>query len=96
MGQNVGNSNHWIEIELEGITSNRDGISARFLATTGGKTQLREQAGGIHNRAQNHQRIHFGLGANAVLDELVIHWPSGIIQTLNDIAADQILYIVEP
>jgi hypothetical protein len=94
--RNTGNTNHWIEVDLEGVVSNRDGIGARVYASAGGKTQLREQVGGMHNSSQNHQRVHFGLGTNTVLDELVIHWPSGIVQQLNGITADQILHVVEP
>ncbi|NOZ68433.1 MAG: VCBS repeat-containing protein [Deferribacteres bacterium] len=32
--RNTGNSNNWLEIDLEGVVSNRDGIGARVLATT--------------------------------------------------------------
>ncbi|ELS05433.1 hypothetical protein,putative calcium-binding protein, partial [Xenococcus sp. PCC 7305] len=93
--RNLGNDNHWLEIDLEGVVSNRDGIGAQIFATAGGVTQLREQAGGIHNGAQNHQRIHFGLADNNIVDELIIRWPSGIEQTLTNISADQIIQIVE-
>ena len=94
--RNLGNDNHWLEIDLEGVESNRDGIGAQVLVKAGGITQLREQTGGIHNGAQNDQRIHFGLANNNVVDELIIKWPSGIEQTLTDIPADQIIQIVEP
>lgn len=93
---NRGNGNHWLEIDLEGISSNRDGIGASVIATSGGVKQLREQSGGIHNRAQNHQRLHFGLADNTQVEELKIYWPSGITQTLKDIPADQLIRIVEP
>jgi hypothetical protein len=93
--RNLGNGNHWIEIDLEGTVSNRDGIGARLIATAGGVAQLREQAGGIHSRGQNHQRVHFGLGSNTHVD-ITISWPSGIVQMLEDVAADQILRVVEP
>ena len=94
--RNIGNSNHWIEIDLVGVQSNRDGIGARLLATAGGEVQLREQAGGIHYRGQNHQRIHFGLGGNTHVDELQVRWPSGIVQALYNIPADQIIEVTEP
>lgn len=93
---NVGNSNHWLEIDLIGTTSNRDGIGARILATTGEVTQLREQNGGMHNRSQNDKRIHFGLGSNTQVDHLLIQWPSGIYQQIDNVAADQILQVKEP
>lgn len=94
--RNLGNDNHWIEIDLVGRVSNRDGIGARVLVTAGGIAQLREQGGGMHNYAQDHQRLHFGLGSQTEVEQLVIQWPSGIVQVLENVAADQILQIVEP
>jgi hypothetical protein len=67
-----------------------------LLATAGGKVQLREQGGGIHYRGQSHQRVHFGLGSNAIVDELSILWPSGVAQEIHDIPADQVMQVIEP
>lgn len=94
--RNLGNNNHWIEIDLIGTISNRDGIGSRVETSTGDITQLREQANGMHNRSQNHQRIHFGLGQNSVIDSIVIFWPSGLVHEIKQVSADQILKIVEP
>jgi len=93
---NIGNQNHWIEIDLEGTTSNRDAIGARVTATAGGVAQVRAQLGGIHNKAQDQKRLHFGLGSHTSVDQIVVEWPSGILQTLQAVPADQILQIVEP
>ena len=93
--KNEGNSNYWIELDLEGTVSNRDGIGATVKLTAGGVTQVREQDGGIHRRTQNHQRIHFGLASNKVADSLVIHWPSGTVQTLLNVSSNQIIHIIE-
>lgn len=92
---NLGGSNHWVELDLEGVISNRDAIGARIELTAGGVTQLREQAAGIHARAQNHMRVHFGLGNNTVIDSLEIHWPSGITQQLENVPVDRIVRVVE-
>jgi len=93
--RNIGNDNHWLEIDLEGVVSNRDGIGARLLATAGGITQLREQGSGIHRFAQDHQRIHFGLAGNTVVERLIIQWPNGIVQEIDNIPADQIIHVTE-
>ena len=93
--RNLGNANHWIELDLEGVVSNRDGIGAHVLITAGGVTQHRARDGGMHARAQNHKRLHFGLGPNTLVDQLVITWPSGIVQQFEMIPADQILTISE-
>ncbi|MEO0801486.1 MAG: CRTAC1 family protein [Cyanobacteria bacterium J06642_2] len=93
---NQGNNNHWLEIDLEGVTSNRDGIGARVYATAGGISQFREQTNGIHRASQNHQRLHFGLADNKHVHHLEIRWPSGIVQQLESIPANQLIRVVEP
>jgi Ca2+-binding RTX toxin-like protein len=93
---NQGNDNHWLEIDLEGVLSNRDGIGAQLFLTTNGITQLRQQDGGIHYSVQDHQRVHFGLGEYTQADSLTIRWPSGIVQRLVNISADQVIKIKEP
>jgi hypothetical protein len=93
--RNEGNSNHWLEVDLKGTLSNRDGIGARVTVAAGGKVQIREQRGGMHRLSQNHQRLHFGLGQHANVDKLEIHWPSGRIQSIENIKSNQILLIEE-
>lgn len=93
--RNQGNGNHWIEIDLEGTVSNRDGIGASVVLEAGGVVQIRGQGGGMHRFTQNHQRIHFGLATHKTVDRLTIRWPSGIVQGLENVAANQILTIRE-
>ena len=93
---NQGNENHWLGIDLEGVSSNRDAIGAQVFVTADGVTQLREQSGGIHEKSQNHQRLHFGLADNTIVDEILIKWPNGQEQIINNVAADQFLHIIEP
>lgn len=93
---NRGNDNHWLEIDLEGVASNRDGIGARVVVTAGGVSQLRTQGNGTHGKAQDHRRLHFGLGSNATVETIEIRWPSGRTQKLSAVAVDRILRIVEP
>ena len=93
--QNQGNNNKWLQIDLVGVTSNRDGIGARILATANGVTQLRDQDGGIHSKGQDTKRIHFGLAENNQVDLLEIKWSSGINQQLTNISANQIIEVFE-
>ena len=94
--RNKGNENHWIEIDLEGTSSNRDGTGAQIELKIGDRVQRRIQNGGMHRYSQNFRRIHFGLGQNDRIDYVKIWWPSGKVQTIENIAADQILQITEP
>lgn len=90
------NSNHWLEIDLIGVKSNRDGIGASVQVTAGGKTQLREQGGGMHSFSQDHQRLHFGLAGNTRVEKIKVTWPSGAVQELKDMPTDVILQVQEP
>lgn len=94
--RNKGNKNNWIEIDLQGRVSNADGIGSRVLITAGGVTQLREQNGGIHNRTQNHQRLHVGLGKNTIISKIEVEWPSGTVQKLTEVGVNKAIRIREP
>ena len=93
--RNLGNQNHWLEIDLEGVKSNRDGIGAIVKLETEDNVQLRSQDGGMHVHAQDHAILHFGLGSNLKVKKLTVQWPSGIVNTLHNINANQILNIRE-
>ncbi|MEM7758871.1 MAG: CRTAC1 family protein [Cyanobacteria bacterium P01_A01_bin.40] len=95
--ENTRNNNyHWLEIELEGVVSNRDGIGAQVYVTAGGITQLRQQTGGIQQQVQSDSRLHFGLAENTMVEEIRVEWSSGIVQVVEDVAVDQILNLIEP
>jgi hypothetical protein len=91
----AGNGNHWLELDLRGVRSNRDGVGARVTVTAGGRAQWRLQRNGMHNGAQDFQRLHFGLGGNARAQTVEIVWPSGVRQVLQDVRADQVLRVTE-
>lgn len=90
-----GNLNNWILINLEGTTSNRDGIGAKVKVIAGGRTQIVEKTSAGGYLSQNDPRVHFGLAANTVIDQIEITWPSGILQTLENVEVNQILTIQE-
>jgi hypothetical protein len=93
--RNTGNGNHWLMIDLVGSSSNRNGIGAQVVVEAGGVTQTRLQDGGIHERGQNHARLHFGLGAHAQADTIKVQWPSGKEQLLKNIKANRVFVINE-
>ncbi len=93
--RNQGNSNHWIQLDLEGVTSTRDGVGAIIYATTpDGRVQMREQNHGVHRYVQNAVRTHFGLAGNTAV-ELEVHWPSGTVDTFAGLPVDHIHRLVE-
>jgi hypothetical protein len=89
-------SNHWITIKLKGTKSNRDGLGAHLELTAGGRTQVAERSAGSGYLSQDDDRIHFGLGAATKVDKLLIRWPSGKEQTIEDPKIDGVLKVEEP
>jgi hypothetical protein len=87
---------HWIELKLVGTKSNRDGIGARVEVFAAGKRQTAERVAGSGYLSQDDGRLHFGLGAATTIDKLLIHWPSGIEQTLAAQQVDRVLTVQEP
>jgi hypothetical protein len=91
------NGNHWLQVKLQGLESNRVGIGARVEVTAGGVTQMREVSGGSGYLSQNALTASFGLGAAAAIDTLKVVWPSGIVQVVDPPpAVDDSLTVVEP
>ena len=88
--------NQWLIIDTVGTTSNRDGIGARITVEADGHSQVRQIASGSSSISQNMLPVHFGLGEASKVDYIEIRWPSGIVQTLSDIAANQRLTVTEP
>ena len=96
---NNGNSNSWLKVKLVGTVSNRAAIGAkvRVLASVGGtaRWQLREVSVG-GNLSGHNLLPHFGLRDAAKADVVRIEWPSGIVQELRDVPANQTLAVTEP
>ncbi len=92
--RNTGNSNGWLELDLVGVTSNRDALGAKVLVKSGGVTLYREQNGGYHRWSQNQSRIHVGLGVNESAD-VTVYWPSGAVETYASVAGRAVYVITE-
>lgn len=88
---------HYLIVELESTAGNRDGIGARLTVTTpDGAVQHSETRSGSSLGGTDVRSAFFGLGVHATVSTLRIQWPSGRVQTLTDVAADQRLKVVEP
>ena len=88
--------NHWLTLRLVGHKSNRDAIGAEVKLTTSEGTQLETVTTASSYLSSSDKRVHFGLGPEPVAQKLEIRWPSGIAQTLTNVAADEILQVDEP
>jgi hypothetical protein len=90
------NSNRWITLKLRGHTSNRDAIGAVVHLTAGTRSQWATVTTAGSYLSSSDVRVHFGLETATAADRIEIRWPSGISQSLSNVAADQILVIDEP
>ena len=86
---------HWLQLRLSGTRSNRSAIGARVVCRTSQGTQVRMVTSSVGYASASDLRVHFGLGASPAAS-LEIHWPSGRVQKLEQVAADQRLDIEEP
>ncbi len=94
-------AHNWIKVRTIGTKSNRSGIGARLTCVTQvpGESkphrQIDEVRSGGGYFSQNDLRVHFGLGKAEKVDLLEIRWPSGQIDTVKDIKANQVIYVKE-
>jgi len=88
--------NHWLTLKLVGHKSNRDAIGAEVKLVTAKGQQFATVSTAGSYLSSSDKRVHFGLGPESVAQTIEIRWPSGILQTLKNIPADQILQIDEP
>lgn len=102
---------HWIAVKLVGAMrpgdstqvhgtstamSNRDGIGAKVEVFAGGRRWMAERVASSGYLSQDDSRLHFGLGSAVKVDKLVVHWPSGREQTLENLPVDRVLSVEEP
>jgi hypothetical protein len=91
------NGNHWLLVNTIGTASNRDGIGAKLhiVSESGLEQHALVSTAGSYLSASD-KRVHFGLGQDKSVKLVEITWPSGNIQRLQSVAADQILTVREP
>jgi hypothetical protein len=87
--------NHWVILKLVGTKSNRDGLGTRIKISTSPGSQYNSATTAVSYNSSSDKRVHFGLGTATMIDRIELTWPSGTRQTLENVAADQILVITE-
>jgi hypothetical protein len=86
---------HWLTLKLIGTTSNRSAVGARVELQTPNRTTVQEISGGAGRGNQNSLPLEFGLGAADSVLLVTIRWPSGLVQTIENVAVDQFLTVFE-
>ncbi len=88
--------NHWLVLKFVGHTSNRDAIGAEVEIVTAAGSRFATVSTASSYLSASDKRVHFGLEGDNTVQRIDIRWPSGIRQTIKEVAADQILQIDEP
>ena len=92
-----GNRRHWLAIRTVGTRSNRDGIGCRVkTVTTSGLTQYHTVTTAGSYLSASDKRLLLGLGTDQRLRLVEVQWPSGAVQRLEGVRADQSLTLKEP
>jgi hypothetical protein len=89
------NENHWIQIRLQGVETNRDGVGARVKVVAGDLTQIDEVHSGRGYQSHYGTRLHFGLGKREKVDRVEVRWIGGGVDVVRDVEVDQVLRITE-
>jgi enediyne biosynthesis protein E4 len=90
-----GEKKRWLKVKVLGTQSNRTGLGARVRVVAGGHAQMDEVRSGGSYISQNDLRLHFGMGAVEQADLVEVRWPSGRVDTLKNVATNQLLWIKE-
>jgi hypothetical protein len=87
--------NRWLEVKLEGTSSNRAALGAVVRVTVNGRTQAQAVLSQASYYSHNDLRLHFGLGAAAAAEAIEVRWPSGRVETLKDVRSGRVVTIKE-
>jgi hypothetical protein len=87
--------NGWLELKLEGTTSNRAALGAIVRVTANGRTQAQAVLSQSSYYSHDDLRLHFGLGSAAAADTIEVQWPSGRVETLKNVRGRRVVTIRE-
>jgi hypothetical protein len=91
----VPNGNNWIKFNLQGVQSNRNGIGARVEIHGAWGKQIRDIRSGEGFRYMSSLNAHFGIGTATAVSQVIIRWPSGAVDVINNPGINQSLHVVE-
>lgn len=92
---NNGNSNNWIKINTVGTESNLNGIGARVELYSELGKQIRDVRSGEGFAMMSTLNTHFGIGTDTEIEKIIVRWPSGIVDTIENPDINSTLVVVE-
>ena len=90
-----GNTNNLLRVKTVGTESNRDGIGARVEVTVAGQSRWQMVKTGSSYASQSEVPLTFGLGNQASVERLRVIWPSGQVDEVTGLAANEFLVVEE-
>jgi hypothetical protein len=91
-----GSMNNWVELSLTGTASNVDAIGTLVRLYAGQRSFIREvDGGGGSYLSHNSKLVHFGLGSIELIDSVVIEWPSGVLESFDNVSLNERITIIE-
>ncbi len=85
----------WLRVRTMGTASNRSGIGAVVRVTSASGSQWQMVRSGSSYASQSELTLTFGLGSDTRATRVEVAWPSGKVQSMSDVAANQVLTINE-
>ena len=82
-------------IRLRGIESNRYGIDAKVRVETDSDTQIKQLTSARGFMSADDPVLQFGTGESSALRRLTVYWPSGTVQSFENLAVDRFYTITE-
>jgi len=86
---------HWLQVRLQGVKTNRDGIGAHVKVIAGDLTLIDEVHSGRGYQSHYGSRLYFGLGDRERVDRIEVRWIGGQVDVFENIAVDKIVTLIE-
>ena len=86
---------HWLQVRLQGVKTNRDGIGAHVKVSAGDLTLIDEVHSGRGYQSHYGSRLYFGLGNREKVDRIEVRWIGGQVDVFKNIAVDRVVTLVE-
>jgi formylglycine-generating enzyme required for sulfatase activity len=83
----------WLRIRLVGVESPRDGTGARVTVVSGDRSETQYVGNLSSDGSPVATQLLFGLGSAPAASQIVVTWPNGQLQYLNNIPAGQVVEI---
>jgi len=91
-----GNTNNWLKVVPRLPSTGVEAIGARVSVTVGTMTMIDDVCSVRGYLSSSDPRPNFGLGRAAAADKVEIRWPGGLVQTFENVSANQVFEVVRP